>query len=55
MDSPHFEPRRPLLKQVWKAQRQGQWYLVINGLLPLVEGGCVGRRDVSDGDHSTAA
>lgn len=38
MDSPHFEPRRPLLKQVWKAQRQGQWYLVINGLLPLVEG-----------------
>jgi hypothetical protein len=36
--SPHFEPRRPLLKQVWRAQRQGHWYLVVNALLPLVEG-----------------
>lgn len=37
-ESPAFESRRPLLRQVWKAQRDGHWYLVINGLLPLVEG-----------------
>lgn len=37
-ESQHFEPRRPLLKQVWRAQRQRQWYLVVNALLPLVEG-----------------
>jgi hypothetical protein len=37
-DSPYFQPRRPLLRQVWRAQRNGEWYLVINGLLPLVEG-----------------
>jgi hypothetical protein len=37
-ESPHFEPRRPLLNQVWRAQRQAHWYLVINALLPLVEG-----------------
>jgi hypothetical protein len=37
-DSPHFQSRKPLLRQVWAAQRRGEWYLVINGLLPLVEG-----------------
>ena len=37
--SPYFESRAPLLRQVWAAQRRGQWYLVINGLLPLVESG----------------
>lgn len=36
--SPHFKSRAPLLRQVWAAQRRGDWYLVINGLLPLVEG-----------------
>jgi hypothetical protein len=36
--SPDFGSRRPLLRQVYAAQRRGQWYLVINGLLPLVEG-----------------
>ncbi len=33
-----FEARRPLLRQVWRAQSRGDWYLVISGLLPLVEG-----------------
>ena len=37
-ESPYFESRRPLLRQVWAAQRRREWYLVINGLLPLVEG-----------------
>lgn len=37
-ESPDFESRRPLLRQVYAAQRRGHWYLVINGLLPLVEG-----------------
>jgi hypothetical protein len=36
--SPDFASRRPLLRQVYAAQRRGEWYLVINGLLPLVEG-----------------
>lgn len=38
MESPALESRRPLLKQALKAQRRGEWYLVINALLPLVEG-----------------
>jgi hypothetical protein len=38
MDSPVFESRRPLLKQALRAQKRGEWYLVINALLPLVEG-----------------
>lgn len=37
-ESPDFESRRPLLRQVYAAQRRREWYLVINGLLPLVEG-----------------
>lgn len=37
-ESPHFASRRPLLRQVYAAQRRRQWYLVINALLPLVEG-----------------
>jgi hypothetical protein len=37
-ESPDFKSRRPLLRQVYAAQRRGEWYLVINGLLPLVEG-----------------
>jgi hypothetical protein len=36
--SPDFESRRPLLRQVYAAQRRRHWYMVINGLLPLVEG-----------------
>jgi hypothetical protein len=37
-ESPDFASRRPLLRQVYAAQRRKEWYLVINGLLPLVEG-----------------
>lgn len=37
-ESPDLSSRRPLLRQVYAAQRRGHWYLVINGLLPLVEG-----------------
>ncbi len=37
-ESPDFKSRRPLLRQVYAAQRRREWYLVINGLLPLVEG-----------------
>ncbi len=37
-ESPDFESRRPLLRQVYAAQRRQEWYLVINALLPLVEG-----------------
>jgi hypothetical protein len=37
-ESPDFGSRRPLLRQVYAAQRNHHWYLVINGLLPLVEG-----------------
>src|SRR5580692_8962415 len=37
-ESPNFKSRRPLLRQVYAAQRRREWYLVINGLLPLVEG-----------------
>jgi hypothetical protein len=37
-ESPDFASRRPLMRQVYAAQRRGHWYLVINGLLPLVEG-----------------
>lgn len=36
--SPQFESRRPLVRQALAAHRKGQWYLVINALLPLVEG-----------------
>lgn len=37
-ESPQFESRRPLVSQALAAHRKGQWYLVINALLPLVEG-----------------
>jgi hypothetical protein len=37
-ESPHFASRQPLLRQVYRAQARGDWYLVVNGLLPLVEG-----------------
>lgn len=36
--SPHLESRRPLLEQALRAYRRRDWYLVINALLPLVEG-----------------
>jgi hypothetical protein len=36
--SQYFDSRRPLLREVRRAQAAGQRYLVINGLLPLVEG-----------------
>ena len=38
VDSPAFESRRPLVTQALRAHRRGEWYLVINALLPLVEG-----------------
>lgn len=38
VESPHFASRRPLVRQALAAMRREQWYLVINGLLPLVEG-----------------
>jgi hypothetical protein len=37
-DSPAFASRRPLIRQALRAHRRGEWYLVINALLPLVEG-----------------
>jgi hypothetical protein len=37
-DSQHFDSRRPLLRQALKAHKREEWYLAINGLLPLVEG-----------------
>jgi hypothetical protein len=36
--SGYFETRRPLLRQALRAQGREEWYLTINGLLPLVEG-----------------
>lgn len=38
LERPILESRRPLIKQVLRAHRRGDHYLVINGLLPLVEG-----------------
>ena len=38
LTSPSLESRRPLLRQALRAMRSGDWYLVVNGLLPLVEG-----------------
>lgn len=38
LESPHFESRKVLLEQAMKAYRREEWYLVINSLLPLVEG-----------------
>jgi hypothetical protein len=38
LESPQLESRRPLIKQALAAHRRREWYLVINGLLPLVEG-----------------
>jgi hypothetical protein len=38
LESPHLESRTVLLKQAMKAFRREEWYLVINALLPLVEG-----------------
>jgi hypothetical protein len=35
---PVIEDRRPLIRQVLRAHRRGEHYLVVNGLLPLVEG-----------------
>ena len=48
LDSPAFESRRPLLRQAFRAQRRGEWYLVINALLPLVEGVLVDAAYASD-------
>jgi hypothetical protein len=36
--SPQLESRRPLIKQSLSAYKRRDWYLVVNGLLPLVEG-----------------
>jgi hypothetical protein len=36
--SPLFFSRRPLLRQSFSAAGRGHWYVVINGLMPLVEG-----------------
>jgi hypothetical protein len=38
LESPQLESRRPLIKQALAAHRRREWYLVINGMLPLVEG-----------------
>ena len=38
LDAPHLASRRPLVKQALAAMRRDEWYLVINALLPLVEG-----------------
>lgn len=38
LENPHFESRRVVLEQAMKAYRREEWYLVINSLLPLVEG-----------------
>lgn len=38
LESPHFESRKVVLEQAMKAYRREEWYLVINSLLPLVEG-----------------
>lgn len=38
LESPHFGSRKVVLEQAMKAYRREEWYLVINSLLPLVEG-----------------
>jgi len=38
LQSPQLQSRRPLIKQSLSAYKRGDWYLVVNGLLPLVEG-----------------
>jgi len=38
LSSPLFLSRRPLLRQSFSAAGKSHWYVVINGLLPLVEG-----------------
>jgi len=38
LSSPLFVSRRPLLRQSFSAAGKAHWYVVINGLLPLVEG-----------------
>ncbi|HKF82400.1 MAG TPA: hypothetical protein VKB23_05500 [Solirubrobacterales bacterium] len=38
LQSPQLASRRPLVKQSLSAYKRRDWYLVINGLLPLVEG-----------------
>jgi hypothetical protein len=38
LESPQLQSRRPLVKQSLSAYKRKDWYLVINGLLPLVEG-----------------
>jgi hypothetical protein len=38
LESPQLKSRRPLIKQSLSAYKRGDWYLVVNGLLPLVEG-----------------
>ena len=38
LESPQLTSRRPLIKQALGAYGRRDWYLVVNGLLPLVEG-----------------
>jgi hypothetical protein len=38
LESPQLDSRRPLIKQALAAYTRRHWYLVINALLPLVEG-----------------
>jgi hypothetical protein len=38
LESPQLKSRRPLIKQSLSAYKRRDWYLVVNGLLPLVEG-----------------
>ena len=38
LDSKHFKPRRPALRQAFRAIQRREWYLVVSTLLPMVEG-----------------
>ena len=38
LESPQLTSRRPLIKQALGAYKRHDWYLVVNALLPLIEG-----------------
>ncbi len=38
LDWPALEDRRPIVRQALRAHRRGEHYLVINALLPMIEG-----------------
>jgi hypothetical protein len=53
LEKPLLETRRPLIRQVLRAHRRGDHYLVINGLMPLVEGVLVDGVFVEDNPPET--